>query len=85
MACCGLRCCMSVCMMRQNCYQTEQCGTGGGLNKCADDDACESKGKGCCKEGKGECKEEGDDCCKKGKEKCEGEKKIVVDSVVVKK
>lgn len=41
MACCGMRCCMSACMMRQNCYGMEQqcgmnmgnCGMGNGMCK----------------------------------------------------
>ena len=90
MACCGMRCCMQACMMRQQCEMSMgECGMGngmsmmgGGMNKhmmmCKDDDKCEMGGEKCCgmcKEGKGECEEGEAEECKEGK----------MDSVVKKK
>ena len=88
MACCGMRCCMQACMMRQNCYQTEQCRMNmndcgmrnqmcmkGGM-KCDDDDKCEPGcEKACCTKDEKGC-EPG---CKKA---CCAEKKMCQDSVV---
>lgn len=81
MACCGMRCMMQSCMMRQNCYGMEQCQMGmkdcrmgaamcmkGGM-KCDDDDECEMGSGKCCKEGKGKCEEEEGEC-KEGKMDC---------------
>lgn len=91
MACCGMRCCMQACMMRQNCYGMEQCGMGGGMcmmggmNKrvmvCDDDDKCEPGCEKAC------CMKDAKECAPGCKKPCCAEKGMAMekDSAVKKK